>query len=80
MPNPDGTLTPKEQKVVDTFFQARSEFGVLAERNILNNIHTGWADLIADTPEEELVLRSGTASNSFIYRRIGLGNEKNSEL
>ncbi len=80
MPNPDGTLTPKEQKVVDTFFQARSGLGALAERNILNNVHTGWADLIEDTPEEELVLRSGTASNSFIYRRIGLGNEKNSEL
>jgi hypothetical protein len=73
----DRPLTAKEQKVVDTFFQAQSELGALAERNIRNNDHTGWADIIADTPDEELVIRSGTASNSFMYRRIGLGDEKN---
>jgi hypothetical protein len=67
----DRPLTAKEQKVVDTFFQAQSGLGALAERNILNNERTGWADIIADTPEEELVIRSGTASNSFMYHRIG---------
>jgi hypothetical protein len=71
MPNPDGTLTPKEQKVVDAYESAQPELGAIAERNIRNNDRTGWADIIADTPDEELVISSGTASNSFMYRRIG---------
>lgn len=64
-------LTTKEQKVVDEFESARPGFGAIAESNIRNNDKTGWADLIADTPEEELVVREGFASNSFMYKRIG---------
>ncbi len=71
MPNYDGTLTPKEQNVVEAYESARPELGALAERNIRNNERTGWADIIADTADEDLVIRSGTASNTFIYRRIG---------
>ncbi|MEH1829520.1 MAG: hypothetical protein V7L22_29990 [Nostoc sp.] len=64
-------LTPKEQKVVDEFESARPGLGAIAEKNIRNNDKTGWADIIADTPEEELVAREGSSSNSFIYPRIG---------
>ena len=65
-------FTPKEQKVIQQFESVRPDLGEIAKRNILNNHLTGWADIIADTPEEELVIKSeGTASNSFMYRRIG---------
>ncbi|PHJ56161.1 hypothetical protein VF14_36680 [Nostoc linckia z18] len=64
-------LTPKEQKVIEQFESARPGLGEIAERNIRNNDKTGWADIIADTPEEELVIGEGSASNSFMYRRIG---------
>ncbi|MEH2467499.1 hypothetical protein [Nostoc sp.] len=64
-------LTPKEQKVVDGFEQARAGLGAIAENNIRHNDKTGWAEIIADTPEEKLVVREGSASNSFMYRRIG---------
>ncbi|BAY15717.1 hypothetical protein NIES21_15360 [Anabaenopsis circularis NIES-21] len=64
-------LTPKEQKVVQEFESARTGLGAIAKSNILNNHVTGWADIIADTPEEELVVRDGYGSNSFMYRRIG---------
>lgn len=67
----DRPLTPKEQKVVDEFESARPGLGAIAQSNIINNDKTGWADLIADTPEEELVAGEGFASNSFMYRRIG---------
>jgi hypothetical protein len=66
----DRPLTPKEQKVVTEFEASRPGFGAIAESNIRSD-QTGWAEIIADTPEEELVAREGTASNSFIYRRIG---------
>ncbi|PHJ55759.1 hypothetical protein VF14_36745 [Nostoc linckia z18] len=64
-------LTPKEQKVIEQFESARPGLGAIAQNNILNNDKTGWADIIADTPEEELVVSEGSASNSFVYRRIG---------
>lgn len=64
-------LTPKEQKVVEQFEAARPGLGAIAQTNILNNHLTGWADIIADTPEDELVAGEGFASNSFMYRRIG---------
>ncbi|WP_448271901.1 hypothetical protein [Nostoc sp. DSM 114160] len=64
-------LTPKEQKVVDEFEKARPGLGAIALSNIRNNDKTGWAEIIADTPEEELVVREGFASNSFMYKRIG---------
>lgn len=64
-------LTPKEQKVIEQFESARPGLGQIAESNIRNNDKTGWADIIADTPEEDLVVREGTSSNSFMYRRVG---------
>ncbi|WP_230966175.1 hypothetical protein [Nostoc sp. NZL] len=64
-------LTPKEQKVVEEFEKARPGLGAIAESNIRNNDKTGWAEIIADTPEEELVAREGSATNSFMYKRIG---------
>ena len=67
----DQPLTPKEQKVVDEFEKARPGLGAVAEKNIRNNDKTGWAEIIADTPESELVVRDGSSTNSFMYRRIG---------
>jgi hypothetical protein len=48
-------LTDKEQKVIQAFKEARPGLGEIAERNIRNNDHTGWADIIASSPDEELV-------------------------
>ena len=67
----DQPLTPKEQKVVDEFEKARPGLGAVAESNIRNNDKTGWADIIADTPESDLVAREGSSTNTFMYRRIG---------
>ena len=67
----DQPLTPKEQKVIQEFESARPGLGAMAESNIRNNDKTGWAEIIADTPEEELVAREGSANNSFMYKRIG---------
>ncbi|MEH2422491.1 MAG: hypothetical protein V7K48_16715 [Nostoc sp.] len=64
-------LTPKEQKVVEGFEKARPGLGAVAENNIRNNDKTGWAEIIADTPESELVVREGSSTNTFIYKRIG---------
>ncbi|MEH2377311.1 MAG: hypothetical protein V7K27_00135 [Nostoc sp.] len=64
-------LTPKQQKVVEEFEKARPGLGAIAENNIRHNDKTGWADVIADTPESELVVRDGSSRNSFMYRRIG---------
>ncbi|MDZ8135139.1 MAG: hypothetical protein RM049_07520 [Nostoc sp. DedQUE04] len=64
-------LTPKEQKVVDEFESARPGLGAIAENNIRHNDKTGWAEIIADTPESELIVREGFSSNSFMYKRIG---------
>lgn len=67
----DRPLTPKEQKVVAEFEKARPGLGAIAERNIRNNHLTGWADIIADTPESELVVREGTYTTNphGMYRR-----------
>lgn len=60
MPDKTGTsdtqrvLTQKEQKVVDTFEAKRPGLGAIAKRSILNNQVTGWADIIAEMPEEEI--------------------------
>ena len=70
MPNPDGTLTPKEQKVVEAFEEARPGYGKIATQNITSP-YTGWAESIADTTDDEIKVETGTASNSFTYRRIG---------
>jgi hypothetical protein len=70
MPNSDGSLTPKEQKVVEAFEEARPGLGAIALQNITSP-YTGWAESIADTPESEIEVKTGTASNSFTYRRIG---------
>ncbi|MCC5606654.1 hypothetical protein LC612_07600 [Nostoc sp. CHAB 5834] len=64
-------LTPKEQKVVEEFESVRPGLGAVAESNIRNNDKTGWAEIIADTPESELVAREGLSTNSFMYKRIG---------
>jgi hypothetical protein len=63
-------LTPKEQKVIQELDNARPGLGELAQKSILNE-STGWAEIIADTPESELVVREGFSTNSFMYRRIG---------
>jgi hypothetical protein len=68
---PERELTPKELYVVDTFEQARPGLGAIAESNIRNNDRTGWADIIAEIDESEIEIGVGTASNSFMYRRIG---------
>jgi hypothetical protein len=70
MPNSDGTLTAKEQKVVEAFEKARSGLGTIATQNITSP-YTGWAESIADTSEGDIEVKTGTASNSFMYRRIG---------
>jgi len=70
MPNSDGTLTPKEQKVVEAFEEARPGYGKIATQNITSP-YTGWAESIADTSEGDIEVKTGTASNSFMYRRIG---------
>ncbi|MEH2415400.1 hypothetical protein [Nostoc sp.] len=67
----DQSLTPNQQKVVDEFEKARPGLGAIAENNIRNNDKTGWAESIADTPSDELVVREGSSRNSFMYRRIG---------
>ncbi|MEH2123082.1 hypothetical protein [Nostoc sp.] len=64
-------LTPKEQKVVEEFEKSRPGLGAVAENNIRNNDKTGWAEIIADTPEDELVARVGSSTNTFMYKRIG---------
>jgi|GEM_PF-2068184 len=65
------TLTPKEQKAIAEFDRIRPGLGAIAESNILNNDKTGWAEIIADTPEEKLVASKGFSNNSFMYKRIG---------
>ena len=70
MPNSDGTLTAKEQKVVDEFEQARPGYGEVATQNITSP-HTGWSERIAEMKHREIKAETGTASNSFMYRRIG---------
>ncbi len=70
MTRPDGTLTPKEQKVVEEFERAHPGYGAIATQNITNS-NTGWSEIIADMPEAEIKAETGATSNSFMYRRIG---------
>jgi hypothetical protein len=67
MPRP---LTDKEQKVIDAFESAQPGLGKLAEANILNP-NSGYAEIIADMDGADIKVSNGTASNSFMYRRIG---------
>ncbi len=68
---PEREFTPKEQKVVDTFEEARPGLGAIAQSNILNP-NSGWREIIADMPDSEIVCREGTNSNNgFMYRHIG---------
>ncbi|BAT53766.1 hypothetical protein NOS3756_27290 [Nostoc sp. NIES-3756] len=67
----DRQLTPKEQIVVNEFEKMRPGTGAIAKNNIVNNDQTGWADIIADTPDEELKATEGFSSNSFMYKRLG---------
>jgi len=53
-------LTHKERLVVEIFDSARPGLGAMAKNSILNNDKTGWADIIADTPEGKLVEGTGT--------------------
>jgi uncharacterized protein YjgD (DUF1641 family) len=45
----------------------------IAQRNILNNAKTGWADIVAEMSDEEITagITGGTSSNSFMYKHIG---------
>jgi len=70
MPNSDGRLTLKEQKVVEAFEEARPGYGAIAFSNITNK-NTGWSESIADMTDDVIKAETGTASNSFMYRRIG---------
>lgn len=73
MPNIDNEreLTAKEQLVVNAYESAREGLGKIAEQNIRNS-NTGWREIIADTPEDQLTkTEERTSSNSFIYKRIG---------
>lgn len=49
-------LTPKEEKVIDEFDRARPGLGEQVERDI-RNPNSGYAEIIEDTPKEELVLK-----------------------
>lgn len=46
-------LTPKEQKVVEAFEQARPGLGEIAEQNV-RSPNTGWKEIIADMPDKEI--------------------------
>ncbi|NET55404.1 MAG: hypothetical protein F6K47_04205 [Symploca sp. SIO2E6] len=65
-------LTPKEQKVVQAFEAANPGLGAVAQQNILNPT-SGWSETIADMDEADIPEQasSGSARNSFMYRRIG---------
>jgi len=54
----DRPLTEKEKLVVSEFESARPGLGVITERNIRNNDKTGWAEIIEDTPIEDLKLKT----------------------
>jgi hypothetical protein len=73
MPDKDGKLTEKEEAIIKTFSDVRPELGAIAKANILNNEKTGWAEIAAETSDEEVAagVRQGIRSNSFIYRHIG---------
>lgn len=49
-------LTPKEQQVIEEFDRARPGLGEQVERDI-RSPSSGYAEIIADTPDSELVLK-----------------------
>lgn len=59
-------LTAKEQKVIQEFDKARPGLGDLAERNIRNNQHTGWADIIAEMKEEDIKVKTDSEANMHV--------------
>lgn len=63
-------LTPKEQKVIEAFEEARPGLGDVAKANILNP-NSDWAEQIAEMPEKEITVRTSFVANSFSYRHIG---------
>lgn len=64
-------LTPKEEKVIHAYEQARPSLGKVAETNIRNE-NTGWREIIENMPEDQLTKsEERTSSNSFMYRRVG---------
>jgi hypothetical protein len=68
---PEKDLTDKEKKVIEAFESARPGLGAIVESNIRNNDKTGWAESIASLDESEIKAGESTATNSFMYRRIG---------
>jgi hypothetical protein len=64
-------FTSKEQKVIEVFDAARPGLGAMIEKSIRHNDTTGTADIIADMDEADIKVTESTASNTFIYRRIG---------
>jgi hypothetical protein len=68
---PEKPLTSKEQKVIEAFESARPGLGRIIEASIRHNDTTGTADMIADMDEADIVVTESSASNTFIYRRIG---------
>lgn len=67
----DRQLTEKEQKVINEFEKVCPSLGAMAKANILNNHLTGWAEIIAEMSDEEILISSGFSSNSFSYQHIG---------
>ncbi|MBW4572173.1 MAG: hypothetical protein KME31_30540 [Tolypothrix carrinoi HA7290-LM1] len=63
-------LTSKEQKVIEVFDAARPGLGAMIEKSIRHDT-TGTADIIASMDEADIKVTESTASNTFIYRRIG---------
>lgn len=59
-------LTPKERKVIQEFSKIRPNLGEIAERNIRNNDCTGWADIIAEMPEESIKIHRDSEANMMI--------------
>ena len=68
----DRELTTNEQKVVQAFEASSPGLGAIAQQNILNPT-SGWSQTIADLDEADIPEQatSGSARNSFMYRRIG---------
>lgn len=63
-------LTAKEIKVVEAFEEARPGTGIYALQNI-QNPDSGWAEIIAEMDESEIVVTSGeNPNNGFMYRHI----------
>lgn len=57
-------LTHKEQLVIGMFDRLRPGYGAIARQNILNNEHSGWADIIKSMTEEEIKLQTLVRENN----------------